>query len=288
MTARLIDQVLGDLDLVIAQAREEGSRLGYFAALYRRVTAKVKEGIETPGVFEDPERMDLLDFNFASRYLEALQRFQAGRPVTRAWRRAFEAATSFRPIILQHLVLGINAHVNLDLGIAAARTAPAAGFAALRDDFGTINSILSSLIGLVERQLGEVSPWMALLARVAGHHGVRAVEFSLDIARDEAWRFGQRLAPLTEPDQVPEIDRRDGEVIKLAGKVLHPGPLVDLALLVVRMREVASVRRVIDILDQRDDPPVERMVAEGMASEEMASEEMASEGTVTEGTPTDN
>lgn len=262
MTGRLIDQVLEELDVVISDARREGSRLGYFAALYRRVTAKVKEGIETPGFFDDPERMDLLDFHFARRYLDALARYRDGQGTSRSWQRAFAAASTFRPIVLQHLVLGINAHINLDLGIAAARTAPGAELASLRGDFQKINSILESLIGLVEEQVGEVSPWMAVLARVAGHKGVRAVEFSLGIARDEAWGFATALAPLPDEEQLPEMQRKDGKVTKLARKILHPGFLVDLALWVVRMREVTPVLQVIDVLDQREDPPVEAMVAE--------------------------
>lgn len=263
MAARLIDQVLEDLDRVIAEAREEGSRLGYFAALYRRVTAKVKEGIETPGFFDDPERMDLLDFNFAMRYLDALKLAREGGTPSRSWQDTFRAAASWRPIILQQLVLGINAHINLDLGIAAVRTSPGTALPALRGDFDKINDILFSLVGLVERQVGEVSPWMALLARVAGHTGVRAVEFSMDVARDEAWRFAERLDPLSEPEQGPAIRHKDGEVTRLAGKIRNPGLLVNLALLVVRLRETASVRRVIDVLDQREDPPVETMVTGG-------------------------
>lgn len=261
MAARLIDQVLEDLDQVISEAREEGNRLGYFAALYRRVTAKVREGIETPGFFDDPERMDLLDFNFAMRYLDALKIAREGGTPSRSWQAAFRAAASRRPIILQQLVLGINAHINLDLGIAAIRTSPGTALPALRGDFDKINDILFSLVGLVERQVGEVSPWMALLARVAGHTGVRAVEFSMDVARDEAWRFAERLDPLSEPEQGPAVRHKDGEVARLAGKIRNPGLLVNLALLVVRLRETASVRRVIDVLDQREDPPVATMVA---------------------------
>ncbi|MEK7325664.1 MAG: DUF5995 family protein, partial [Chloroflexota bacterium] len=52
MTAENIDQVISQLDDIIATARREKSRAGYFAALYRKVTVKVKEGIAA-GRFED-------------------------------------------------------------------------------------------------------------------------------------------------------------------------------------------------------------------------------------------
>lgn len=250
MAELLIDRVLRDLDREVARTWEEKSRLGYFAALYRRVTQKVKEGILTPGVFEDPERMDRLDFAFASRYLDALAAFRRGERPTRSWQVAFDAARSRRPIILQQLVLGINAHINLDLGIAAARTSPGGAIGSLQGDFNRINEILAALVTLVERQVGELSPWFRFFARIAGEDGVRAVEFSMSVARAEAWRFAVALAPLGEPAQEPAIARRDGDVARLARRVLHPGPLLDLVLLPVRMREVHDVRRVIDVLSQ--------------------------------------
>lgn len=250
MAELLIDRVLRDLDRIVERAWEEKSRDGYFAALYRRVTLKVKEGILTPGVFEDPARLDRLDFVFASRYLDALAAYQRGEAPTRAWKAAFDAARSRRPVILQHLVLGINAHINLDLGIAAARISPGAAIGTLHHDFNRINEILAGLITLVEGQVGELSPWFRFFSKVAGHEGMRAVEFSLSVARAEAWRFAVELAPLAEPAQQPAIARKDGEIARLARRILHPGPLLDLVLLVVRMREVHDVRRIIEVLSQ--------------------------------------
>ena len=49
--ASTIDEVIERLGEIIASARSERSRLGFFAALYRKVTVKVKEGIAA-GKFE--------------------------------------------------------------------------------------------------------------------------------------------------------------------------------------------------------------------------------------------
>src|SRR5215203_4369433 len=132
-----IDDVVDMLDGVLGRALETGSRVGYFAVIYRKVTAKVAEGIAT-GFFDDGERMERLDVTFANRYLTALTTFEAGDNPTRSWQRAFEATTTARPIVLQHLLAGINAHINLDLGIAAAGTAPGPSLAELRRDFDRI------------------------------------------------------------------------------------------------------------------------------------------------------
>src|SRR5688572_22075503 len=57
MRARNIAEVLEILERLIGDFRGRGSRLAYFAALYRGVTLRVKLGIER-GEFEDGARMD--------------------------------------------------------------------------------------------------------------------------------------------------------------------------------------------------------------------------------------
>lgn len=150
---RTIGEVLDALDGVVARSLEQPSRLGYFAVVYRSVT-KVAEGIATL-VFEDGERMERLDVAFASRYLSALALHEEGRRPTRSWEVAFDTAASARPIVLQHLLVGINAHINLDLGIAAAETAPGASLPELRRDFDRINETLALVMARVERDLAR-------------------------------------------------------------------------------------------------------------------------------------
>ncbi len=64
--AKNIDEVIARLTDIIDISRQESSRQGYFAALYRKVTINVKQGILN-GRFEDGARMERLDVNFAVR-----------------------------------------------------------------------------------------------------------------------------------------------------------------------------------------------------------------------------
>lgn len=166
MPARTIDEVIEHLDDLIAHARHAKNRLGYFAALYRNVTIKVKEGI-LAGSFEDAARMERLDVTFANRYLDALERYRRGEEPSKCWRTSFRAAESWHSIVLQHLLLGINAHINLDLGVAAAQTSPGAHLAGLRRDVDSINGILCAMLDDVQCRLALVSPWMNMLDRAA-------------------------------------------------------------------------------------------------------------------------
>ena len=91
-----IDEVVEALDTIIAGALDEGSRVGYFAAVYRKVTAKIA-GIAT-GFFDDGERMQRLDVTFADRYLSALSRHRTVGMATKSWELAVQATAASRPI----------------------------------------------------------------------------------------------------------------------------------------------------------------------------------------------
>ncbi|MGH9179831.1 MAG: DUF5995 family protein [Acidimicrobiales bacterium] len=247
-----VKDVLAALDEVVDWSIEKQSRLGYFAAMYRTVTSKVAEGIEG-GYFDDGPRMARLDVCFANRYLAALAAFDDGGRPTRSWELAFEAGGAARLLILQHLLLGINAHINLDLGIAAATTSPGEELPALRRDFDRINEILALLIGGVERDLGEVSPWIRFLSAVGGRHDEEVVRFSIEVARTEAWRFATELAPLDPADWAGPIGARDARVARLARRVTNPGWLTA-ALLLIRSRESNDVARNIEALRNAPGP----------------------------------
>lgn len=238
-----IDGVIARLEAIIRDCTARGDRLGYFAALYNRVTQAVREGIAR-GEFQDGPRMERLDVTFAGRYLAAYDAYRAGEVPSRSWLRAFEAAADPRPIVLQHLLAGMNAHINLDLGVAAARTCPGAELAELRGDFDRINDVLASLTPVVEAEVDGLSPDVAALARLAPRLELRLVGFAMDDAREAAWKFAGELAPLALGDQVPLMARRDAEAALLADAVLHDG----LVIRAIRARESSDVARNVEAL----------------------------------------
>jgi uncharacterized protein DUF5995 len=246
--ARNIDEVIARLTDIIDISRQEPGRLGYFATLYRKVTISVKQGVLN-GRFEDGARMERLDVKFANRYLEAYELNRKGETPTASWQVSFEAAGHWRPLILQHLLLGINAHINLDLGIAAVETSPEAKLPALKRDFDMINRLLADLVQPVQDKIGEVSPWIGLLERIDPSADDAIINFSLDRARDSAWNFAVRLNSLGENERIAAVKQRDQEIAAL-GRLVYkpPGVLLNLGLLAIRMRESNDVARVIDTL----------------------------------------
>jgi hypothetical protein len=248
MPSRSIDAVLARLDRIIADARRTDDRLGYFAALYRDVTARVASTIERGG-FEDGDRMERLDVLFAERYFDALEARNTDAGPARSWRRAFAATERWRPLVLQHLLLGMNAHINLDLGIAAVETVPRSGLPDLEADFMQINRILRSMIEAVQRRLAQISPWMGVLDRVGGGVDEAISNFSLVRARDDAWAFAEQLASLEKQQRTAAIEAKDRETARRADKILRPGGVLFLpVLLCIRLREEDDVSSVIETL----------------------------------------
>ena len=247
MTGRSIDDVIDELGRIVSSCRDEKSAAGYFPALYRRVTIGVRDWIRD-GRFDDGERMERLDVVFADRYLDAWRTWRGGGTPTRSWVVAFDATRDWAPTTLQHLLLGINAHINLDLGIAAAQVSPPGELPALGDDFGRINALLASMVDDMQERLAEVWPLLRFLDWASGGDDEATVNFSMARARDAAWGFAHRLAALPPADRPAAIDGADAVVAAMGNRIRRPGPLIGTVTRMVRLGELRSRPRVIDLL----------------------------------------
>lgn len=244
-----IDQVITTLDQIIQESIDNENCAGYFAALYRKVTIKVKEGIEQD-FFDDGPRMEHLDVVFASRYIHAYEAYKNGEVLTHSWQVAFDLTTHYWPIVLQHLLIGMNAHINLDLGIAASEISENKNINDLQGDFNKINKILSSLVHEVDQDLAEIWPTFRIIVKALGKVDDYLVDFSMKLARDGAWKFAKELSETPEPLKPETITARDQKVSKKASLVTNPGFLISAIFKMIRIGERGSVAKKIE--DLRD------------------------------------
>jgi hypothetical protein len=252
MSAATIADVLARLDVILEQSLAAGDRRGFFAAVYKRVTLAVRDGIAA-GDFEDGPRMERLDVVFANRYLDAYDAYARGERPTRAWQRTFDAARDDDVLVLQHLLLAMNTHITLDLGIAVLDVAPGAAMPSLERDFDRINGILATLVGTVEDELTSIvgrweAPVGALLALLeADAHGAdRSVAMLImRQARASAWRFATGLSALSVVDKAAleaRISVQDEETSRVCAALLVGAPVVELALRLGHRDVAASIR----------------------------------------------
>jgi hypothetical protein len=195
--------------------------------------------------------MEKLDVTFANRYLSALENYRAGQNISKCWLVAFQAADKWAPIILQQLLIGMNAHINFDLGIAAQAVAPGSALPSLEHDFNQINNILSAMINKVRSDIEEVSPWIKLLDRYASQSEDRLVNFSLGKARTSSWLVANMINSTPTEQLGRELEILDEGVAKLGGLIGNPREwLISLGLRVIRLRESNDIPQVIDVLSQ--------------------------------------
>jgi hypothetical protein len=246
--AKTIDDVIRQLTSIIDWSKEKNSRIGYFAALYRKVTIQVKKGIND-NFFDDGPRMERLDVIFANRYIQACYENQTGQTPTQSWAHAFNATQRWRPIVLQHLLMGMNAHINLDLGIAAAETVPPDQLQNLKGDFERINQILAGLVGRVQDEMAEIWPVLRILNRYLGSVEKAVVNFSMEKARDAAWSFAEELSPLTGEVRNNAMKEKDNTIAEFSRVIMNPGLKLSAVLAIVRLGERGAVRERIEILE---------------------------------------
>ena len=149
--------------------------------------------------------MDVFATEFASRYTRAWRQ-EIPRP--RCWQASWDVADDGNLLIVQHLLLGINAHVNYDLPQAAAAAARETGdLASVRKDFDAVNDVLAEVSVGVLDDLDRLSQWTSMVAALGGG---RAFNFSLRAARAQAWGAAERLYALDEHQQrgIPRGARR--------------------------------------------------------------------------------
>jgi hypothetical protein len=220
-----IDEVIDALGDVVEDARRRGDRLGLFAALYRRTTEGVRDGIHA-GRFDDPARMERLDVVFAERYFGAYHAHRKGGTPAGPWRYAFARAAEDGHLALQHLLLGVNAHIALDLGVSACATCRRGALHALEHDFFVINDILAEMVDRVQRDLNAVSPRLAALDRLGGPADERLAAAFLAHARRAAWRKALAYDAAPPERRAPLLRRWDGQVTRVAMRICPPAERV--------------------------------------------------------------
>lgn len=240
-----IDEVISQLELIISYCEINNSPAGYFAVLYHKVTCRVKECIAKKD-FEDGIRMEKLDVIFATRYLIAYYLWLDGKPVPASWKIAFDAFSDNSTLVIQHLLLGMNAHINLDLGVSTGLIMQGLLLEGIHNDFNMINAILASMIDNIEDCLTTINPLMKLLSLKIYKYDEMLVGFSISTARDGAWSFAEDLSNKKDLDYENCIKARDKRIYQLGTSIAKPrGLILKFVAKLIRLFEKKNVAEVI-------------------------------------------
>ncbi len=244
------EQILGRLDQIIEAAYRERSRIGYFAALYHHVAVAFGAAIRA-GIFEHNDLIQKLDVIFFNRYLEALGHYLRGHKPTPPWEVAFAATASAQPTVMQHLLLGMNAHILFDLGIAVAQVCPPAQLPQLEADFVTMNTVLGSLVDDMRRDMKRIWPGLDLFERALTPDEDGFMGLIVRGGRTLSWEFALAIAGTSGDEQRARIVSRARQVARQSRRFWKPPFPLNIAAGLVRLGEFESVRQTIATLVHR-------------------------------------
>lgn len=193
---RTLDDVVEGLAELERGFRQSRDRRSMFLTLYGVVSRAMREKVRA-GAFEDNAWVERYAVAFADLYRVALERYESGRldDVPTAWRIGFDAARAGNGLLLQDVLLGVNAHVNHDLPLALHSVSIDPDRAARYRDHSAVNQVLASVTeDATERLAALYAPGLRTMDEVAGQIDELVSGFSLQIGRESAWESAVALA----------------------------------------------------------------------------------------------
>ncbi len=244
--AKSIDGVLQNLAEIIESSRKNRNRAGYFAAFYSRLIVRLRDAVADGG-FEDGQRVDRFTIALANRYFEARALFEQGGRPSPAWELALGANRDFWMLVPQHILLSLNAHLNMDLAIVAASTRPPGDLAAFRTDFERIHHNISDVLTDVIDELAQIWPALGALGPLLRGPEQTLMRFSLTRAREFAWDLAAELDGLNAAAQGPILDRHELQIVRVGETIRNPG-LLNIPLMTLRLLERGNIAETIELL----------------------------------------
>ena len=186
----MIDALIERMQALLEPLEAADDPRRYFHATYLRTTIAVAEAIRGGG-FIDPYWTELWDVTFASLYLDALEVAMAGGQPTRPWQIAFSAPNELPP--LNHVLLGMNAHINFDLPQALVMVITDEEFdvpalmAKREEDHRAIDRVLASRVAAEDDELVSVAGPGSTLNRLLRPLNQRASQRFLRESREKVW-----------------------------------------------------------------------------------------------------
>ncbi len=134
-----------------------GDRRAIFASVYTLTTLRMAESIDA-GDYANTTWMKSYQTEFANHYRRALRSYALGQrsQVPNAWLKAFDAAAGGQTLIIQDVLLGMNAHINFDLPFAIETVKISPSTASRYADHTRVNDVLGEVGDEIIAALGSL------------------------------------------------------------------------------------------------------------------------------------
>lgn len=166
-----------------------GDRRAIFASVYTLTTLRMAESIDA-GSYLNSAWMKGYQTEFANHYRAALRAYALGNrsQVPSAWLEAFDAAASGQTLIIQDVLLGMNAHINFDLPFAIEAVKICPNTASRYSDHERVNDVLAAIGDEIIAALGTLyGSNYAALDSALGPLDELLLATGMSTARQNAW-----------------------------------------------------------------------------------------------------
>lgn len=204
-------------------------RRAIFLGCYRLMTHNMLDAIEA-GRFHDGDWVRRLLQRFADYYFVALDRFEQNEADTPPmWKLAFDATRDEKVMTLQHLLLGVNAHINHDLVFSLydlLEAEWAADTPTQRDqrhaDHELVNRIIGETVDAVQDQvIDRHSPWFEFIDKVLGPVDEWMTSHLISHWREEVWDHAVRFLELATSEERAELRKQiEQRAVRLGNDML--------------------------------------------------------------------
>ena len=200
-----------------------------FLNCYTLMTENMLLGIEE-GVFHDKEWVHRLLHHFADYYFRSVKAFDRKDPtIPVVWEIAHRTSQQPRTHVIQHLLLGINAHINYDLvftlvSLLQPEWATLSNQKKIQryEDYRLVNEIIAGTIDIVQDNIVETQePLMDIVDKIIGPVDEWVASRLIYAWREEVWETALRILE-TPDEQGREKIRQDIEnrTLKISNRIL--------------------------------------------------------------------
>jgi hypothetical protein len=190
-----VDDVIDGLMMLERQLLAREDRRGLFVSVYLQSNLTIREWIVRDRFLEGARVSSCL-VAFANTFREALSRYESGAydAVPAPWRDAFAAAGANACSLFQHVMLGINAHINRDLPHALLDARVDVHCDRSVADHWRVGDALQAATPRVRERLAVLYERRLLLANsLFGRQIDRRVDLAFRGARAMAWTLAKAL-----------------------------------------------------------------------------------------------
>jgi hypothetical protein len=238
-----LDEIIDGLRALERELRAGRDRRAVFTSAYLSMTEEVKSGTQEQR-FSDGEWVARYAICFANLYRKAFLAFENGDAprLPKPWKLSFETSRSGRALLVQDLLLGVNAHINHDLPIALVEASIDPHREKRRRDHFALNDAIRRATDPVQERIAALyAPAIELLDHALGRLDEDLANFSIEKARLNAWVSAIALTDAEgEAEAAAVRDSISDHASVMAKLILLPTPRRRVLLILRRLERLSS------------------------------------------------